>query len=88
MQKEVFFSINKINSIPDDILGVYFLYSSLFFGVFIHGSLFPHSKSNGDLSFSKSKSKGSPCGPEGLNTLLNTLNAPASKDGFLIDSTK
>jgi len=27
MQKEVFFSINKINSIPDNILGVYFLYN-------------------------------------------------------------
>ena len=27
MRKEVFFSINKINSVPDNILGVYFLYN-------------------------------------------------------------
>ena len=27
MQKEVFFSINKINSIADNILGVFFLYN-------------------------------------------------------------
>ena len=27
MQNEVFFSINKINYVPDNILGVYFLYN-------------------------------------------------------------
>ena len=27
MQNEVFFSINEINSVPENILGVYFLYN-------------------------------------------------------------
>jgi len=70
------------------LFGVNFLYRFLFFGVFIHGSFPPQRSNNGAFSFANSLSNGNPWGPDGVNTLLKTLKAPKSREGFLIDSTK